>query len=146
MRYENVRTVNTIRVSGWDHMIPPAYAGGTDLSSLEIARPALRLLGGSFGIVGCRDEFLGHRLRIIVIAAELHSLLVLVNGLGAIALSVVGVAAFDARPGIDPLRLATDRIQCCLEIIEGHLPVLLFEINQAKIVVDPGVVAIQLER
>src|SRR5262249_9335098 len=94
--------------------------------SLKIARAALRLLGGSFGIVGCRDEFLSHRLCIIVIAAELHSLLVLVNGLGAIALGVVGVAAFDARPGIDPLRLATDRIQCCLEIIEGHLPVLLF--------------------
>src|SRR5262245_11564688 len=77
---------------------PVATAPDTVLSSLEIARPALRLLGGSFGIVGCRDEFLSHRLCIIVIAAELHSLLVLVNGLGAIALGVVGVAAFDARP------------------------------------------------
>ena len=28
-----VRTVSTIRVSGWDRLIPPAYAGGTDCCS-----------------------------------------------------------------------------------------------------------------
>src|SRR5262245_35228813 len=29
-----MRTVSTIRVSGWDHLIPPAYAGGTDCAGL----------------------------------------------------------------------------------------------------------------
>src|SRR5262249_59809679 len=30
MRRCQGHTVSTIRVSGWDHLIPPAYAGGTD--------------------------------------------------------------------------------------------------------------------
>src|SRR5262249_47209714 len=30
-------TVSTIRVSGWDHLIPPAYAGGTDCANSSLA-------------------------------------------------------------------------------------------------------------
>ena len=36
--HKMTRGVSTIRLSGWDQGVPPAYAGGTDLIAAEIAR------------------------------------------------------------------------------------------------------------
>src|SRR5215475_10986950 len=40
MTRERARTVSIIRVSGWDHLIPPAYAGGTDCANWIRAKPS----------------------------------------------------------------------------------------------------------
>src|SRR5258706_11882212 len=112
----------------------------------ESARRVLGLLSGSFGIEGDVDELLGYGLRVVIVAAGLNSLLVFIYSFRPIALGVVGVAAFDVRPGFDPLGLAADAINRRLEIVERQLPVLLFEVNQAQVVIDPGVVTIELQR
>src|SRR5438132_9750978 len=112
----------------------------------ELARRIVCLLGRGLWIVGCVDEFLRGGLRIIVVAAGLQSLIVFRDGALAIALGVVSIAALDVGPGIDPSRLTAHGVQCSLKIIERQLPILLFEINQAEIVIDPGVVAIEFER
>ena len=104
------------------------------------------MLGGSLGIEWDIDELFRYRLRVIIVAAGLQGFVVFIDGLVAITLGVISVAAFDVGPSLDPLGFAADPVERRLEIVERQLPVLLFEINQPQIVINPGVVAIELER
>src|SRR5437763_3710566 len=112
----------------------------------SITRRVLRLLRGSFWIVRSVDEFLGDGLRIIVVTAGLDGFLIFINGLRAIAFCIIRIAALDARPRIDPRRLVVAAVECGLKIIQRQLPVLLFEIHQPEVVIDPSAVAIELQR
>ena len=111
-----------------------------------ITRRVLRLLRGSFRIVRRVDKFLGDGLGIIVVAAGLDGFLVFIHGFRAIAFRIIRIAAFDARPRINPRRLVVAAVERRLKIIQRQLPVFLFEIHQPEVVIDPGAVAIELQR
>src|SRR5713101_2614510 len=111
-----------------------------------LTRTVLRLFGGSLRIEWCVDELLGDLLCVVVIAPGLQSLVVFSNGALAIAFGIVRIAALDAGPGLDPRRLAAGAVNGGLKIVERQLPVFLLKIDQAQIVIDPGVVAVKLER
>src|SRR5262244_800121 len=111
-----------------------------------LARSVLRLLGGSFWIVGRIDEFLSRALSVVVVAAALQGFVVFGDGASALALGIVSISAFDVRPGIDPFGLTTGRIERRLKIVQRQLPVFLLEVDQSQIVVNPGVVPIEFQR
>src|SRR5581483_6337427 len=115
-------------------------------TSIRIARRVLSLFVGSLRIEWRGDVFLRNGLRVVIVAAGLHGLLILGHGPRAIAARVESIAAFDARPRVDPFRLAAGSVERRLEVIQGELPILLFEVNQTQVVVNPGVVAIELQR
>src|SRR5256885_7705197 len=61
-----------------------------DWSSDVCSSDLLRIVRGG-------DELLRHCLGVVIVAAGLQRFVVFVDGLGTIALSIVGIAAFDAR-------------------------------------------------
>src|SRR2546421_1188255 len=85
--------------------------------SLRVAGRVLGLFRGSLGIVWRSNKLLRHCLGVVVVAAGLQGLVVFVHGFGAIAFGVVGVAAFDAGPGVNPFRLAAGRVNRRLKVI-----------------------------
>src|SRR6266478_6609294 len=99
---------------------------------LESAGCVLCLLGRSFGIERRVDELLRGGLSIIIVAAGLQRFVVFIDSFGAIALGVVGVAAFDVGPRFNPGSLAAARVDGRLKSGRRQLPVLLFEINETQ--------------
>src|SRR5712671_6260240 len=120
---------------------PPAMF----IVSLKPAGRVLGLLSGSLGIEWHVDELLRYRLRVVIVAARLQGFVVFIHSFRTITLGVVSVAAFDMGPGFNPCSLAADPVDRRLKIIQRQLPVLLFEINHAEVVVNPRVVAIKLQ-
>ena len=101
----------------------------------------LRGLGIEWG----GEKLLCHRQGVVVVDAQLHRLIVFGDGAVALALGIVGVAFLDMRPDLDPRRLQ-GAVKRRIKIVEGRLPVALLEIEQTKIVVDPRIRTVQLQR
>src|SRR5205085_707083 len=137
------------KIAFWssDNLFTASMISSTESMVLSpITRRVLGLLRGSFRIIRSVDEFLRDGLRIVVVTAGLDGFLIFIYGLRAIAFRIIRIAALDARPCIDPRRLVIAAVECGLKIIQRQLPVLLFEIHQPEVVIDPGAIAIELQR
>src|SRR5919109_638848 len=92
--------LRTVTDSIRPHPSHPSYP--CSLFTRRLTHAALRLLRDGLRVERRLEELLRGLLRVVEVAAGLDRLLVLVDGAPAVAHRVVGVAALDVRPRLDP--------------------------------------------